>query len=74
MKKIKISQWVPVDSQGLKWAYYKPGKQGDRAAHGYVWTRSDGYCEVHIACKHEHTFTEMSGAANYLYQLTLRRE
>jgi hypothetical protein len=74
MKRIKTSQWVPVDSEGLKWAYYKPGEQGNRAAHGYVWTRSDGYCEVHVAGKHVFIYTDMSGAADYLYAESLRRK
>jgi hypothetical protein len=71
-KRVKTSQWVPVDSNGLKWAYYKSGEQGNRAAHGYVDAR-DGYYETHL-CPHGHkTFFTMLEAADYLYQSTLRR-
>ncbi len=73
MKKVKTSQWVPVDSDGLKWAYYHPGIEGSRTAHGYVWVRDDGYSEVHVVGKHVVTYTQMSGAAQHLYQQTLLR-
>jgi hypothetical protein len=72
-KRIKTSQWVPVDKEGLKWAYYKPGEQNNRNAHGYVWTRSDGYCEVYMDGDRVHTYVEMSGAARYLQSLVNKR-
>jgi hypothetical protein len=35
-KKVKTSQWVPVNTRGEEWGYFKPGVRGSRDAHGYV--------------------------------------
>lgn len=67
-KRIKTSEWVPVDKLGTNWVYYKPGLQGHRNMHGYVQLNLDetyrAYTKGHV--NHYDDFSSMLSAACYI--------
>lgn len=76
-KKVKTSQWVPVNTKGEEWGYYKPGVRGSRDAHGYVSICDDidRYCDIFI--EYDLTtprakFRTMRDAADYLMACAAR--